>query len=223
MKFIHEDFLLGTRTARRLYHSFAQEQPIFDYHCHLSPRDIAENRQFQNLFEIWLEGDHYKWRAMRSNGVAERFCTGDAEPFAKFQAWAATVPHTLRNPLYHWTHLELKRYFGIDELLDESTAARIWNQANEQLATPALTTQGILKKFHVNALCTTDNPTDDLRYHESLVTSGCSAKVHPAYRPDKALAVHQPEGFNAWVDKLEIASNVDINNLNSFLKALKQR
>jgi glucuronate isomerase len=126
MKFIHDDFLLHTRTARRLYHQFAESEPIFDYHCHLSPRDIAENRQFKNLFEIWLEGDHYKWRAMRANGVAEEFITGAADPFAKFKAWAATVPHTLRNPLYHWTHLELKRYFGIDELLDEASAARIW-------------------------------------------------------------------------------------------------
>jgi len=223
MKFIHEDFLLQTRTARRLYHNFAETEPVLDYHNHLPPRDIAENRQFQNLFEIWLEGDHYKWRAMRSNGVAERFCTGDAEPFAKFQAWAATVPHTLRNPLYHWTHLELKRYFGIDELLDESTAKRVWNQANEQLATPALATQGILKKFNVTALCTTDEPTDDLRYHEALAASNGATKVYPAYRPDKALMVHQPEGFNAWVDKLEVASNVDINNLNNFLKALKLR
>src|SRR5437773_1304482 len=122
MKFIHDDFLLGTRTSRRLFHQFAEPEPILDFHCHLSPLDIAENRQFNNLFEIWLEGDHYKWRAMRANGVAERFCTGDAEPFAKFQAWAATVPHTLRNPLYHWTHLELQRYFGIEELLDEESA-----------------------------------------------------------------------------------------------------
>ena len=126
MPFIHEDFLLSTPAARRLFHEFAEPEPILDYHCHLSPRDIAENRQFKNLFEIWLEGDHYKWRAMRSNGVAERFCTGDAEPFEKFKAWAATVPHTLRNPLYHWTHLELQRYFGITELLDEKSAARIW-------------------------------------------------------------------------------------------------
>lgn len=223
MKFIHEDFLLQTKAARHLYHQFAEAEPILDYHNHLPPRDIAENRRFRNLFEVWLEGDHYKWRAMRSNGVAEKFCTGNAEPFAKFQAWAATVPHTLRNPLYHWTHLELKRYFGIDELLDESTAARIWNKANEQLASPAMTTQGILKKFHVTALCTTDDPTDDLRYHESLATSNCQTKVYPAYRPDKALTVHQPESFNAWVDKLEIASNVDVNNLTSFLKALKTR
>lgn len=223
MKFIHEDFLLQTKTARRLYHHFAAAEPILDYHNHLPPRDIAENRRFRNLFEIWLEGDHYKWRAMRSNGVAERFCTGNAEPFAKFQAWAATVPHTLRNPLYHWTHLELKRYFGIDELLDESTAARIWNQANEQLATPALSTQGILKKFQVQALCTTDDPTDDLRYHQSLAESNSATRVHPAFRPDKALTVNQPQAFNAWVDQLEVASNVDINNLNSLLKALKLR
>ena len=165
MKFIHKDFILQSRTARRLYHHFAEDEPILDYHCHLSPQDIAENRQFKNLFEIWLEGDHYKWRAMRSNGVAEKFCTGSADPFAKFQAWAATVPQTLRNPLYHWTHLELQRYFGINELLDESSAARIWKKANAQLATPALTTQGILKKFQVKVVGTTDDPVDDLRHH----------------------------------------------------------
>src|SRR5438067_1408958 len=134
MPFIHDDFLLSTPAARRLYHDFAVKEPILDYHCHLSPKDVAENRRFKNLFEIWLEGDHYKWRAMRSNGVAERFCTGDAEPFDKFKAWAATVPHTLRNPLYHWTHLELQRYFGIEELLDGNSAERIWERANEQLA-----------------------------------------------------------------------------------------
>src|SRR5690242_11873461 len=134
MAFIHDEFLLSNNTARRLYHTYAQNEPILDYHSHLPPKDIAENRQFKNLFEIWLEGDHYKWRAMRSNGVAERFCTGNASPFEKFRAWAGTVPHTLRNPLYHWTHLELKRYFGIEELLDESTAKSIWERANEQLA-----------------------------------------------------------------------------------------
>src|SRR5437870_519746 len=133
MRFIDEEFLLQTRTARRLYHKYAEAEPIFDFHCHLSPADIAENRRFKNLFEIWLEGDHYKWRAMRANGVAERFCTGNAEPYEKFLAWAATVPHTLRNPLYHWTHLELKRYFGIVELLDESSAPRIWKEANARL------------------------------------------------------------------------------------------
>src|ERR1035441_2140885 len=147
---------------RLLHHQLAETEPILDYHCHLSPRDIAENREFKDLFDIWLEGDHYKWRAMRFNGVAERYCTGAAGPFEKFQAWAATVPHTVRNPLYHWTHLELKRYFGIDELLDEESAARIWKNANQQLARPELTAQGTLKRFNVESLCTTDDPVDDL-------------------------------------------------------------
>src|SRR6266404_4810474 len=156
MKFIHEDFLLQTRTGRRLYHRYAEQEPIFDYHCHLSPRDIAENRQFKNLYEIWLEGDHYKWRAMRANGVAEQYITGEAEPFEKFRAWAATVPQTLRNPLYHWTHLELKRYFGVDDLLDEKSASDIWERANRCLGTSELTAHGILAKFKVITLCTTD-------------------------------------------------------------------
>src|SRR6267142_1455930 len=223
MKFIHDDFLLQTRTARRLYHQFAETEPILDYHCHLSPPDIAENRQFKNLFEIWLEGDHYKWRAMRANGVAERYCTGEAEPFAKFQAWAATVPHTLRNPLYHWTHLELKRYFGIDDLLDEESAARIWKKANAQLASNDLTTQGILKKFKVTAVGTTDDPTDDLRYHKSLAESGMATRVLPAFRPDKALAVHDSPKFNQWISALESASNTEVKSLDSFLEALKKR
>src|SRR5438105_14715388 len=155
MKFIHDDFLLQTRTARRLYHQFAESEPILDYHCHLPPRDIAENRQFKNLFEVWLEGDHYKWRAMRANGVAERFCTGDASSYEKFRAWAGTVPFTLRNPLYHWTHLELKRYFGIDELLDQNSVQSVWDRANALLRTEDLSARGILRKFHVRALCTT--------------------------------------------------------------------
>jgi len=223
MKFIHEDFLLQSRTARRLYHQFAEAEPILDYHCHLPPRDIAENRQFKNLFEIWLEGDHYKWRAMRANGVAERFCTGDAEPFAKFQAWAATVPHTIRNPLYHWTHLELKRYFGIEELLDEKSAARVWKQANEQLAAPELATQGILKKFRVTALCTTDDPADDLKPHQALASSPLATTVLPAFRPDKALAVHQPAPFNQWVARLEAAADATIDDFSAFLEALRRR
>ena len=223
MKFIHEDFLLGTRAARRLYHQFAASEPIFDYHCHLPPKDLSENRQFKNLFEIWLEGDHYKWRAMRSNGVAEQFCTGNADPFAKFQAWAATVPHTLRNPLYHWTHLELSRYFGIEELLDESSAARIWKKANQLLAEPELSTQGITKKFKVTTIGTTDDPTDDLRYHIALAKSNCYARVIPAFRPDKALIVHQPATFNEWVGKLAAAADVDINNFNAFLDAVRAR
>jgi glucuronate isomerase len=223
MKFIDEKFLLHNRAAQRLYRQFAQKQPIFDYHCHLPPKDIADNRQFRNLFEIWLEGDHYKWRAMRANGVAEKYCTGDADPFDKFRAWAATVPHTLRNPLHHWTHLELKRYFGIDELLDEQSAARIWKKANDQLARPELTTRGILKKFNVTTLCTTDDPTDDLAHHKKIAAYGVATRVFPAFRPDKALAVHQPAAFNAWVSRLAEASDTDIASLEDFVAALKRR
>ncbi|HVU26783.1 MAG TPA: glucuronate isomerase [Verrucomicrobiae bacterium] len=223
MKFVHEDFLLQTRTAKRLYHQFAETEPILDFHCHLSPKDIAENRQFKNLFEIWLEGDHYKWRAMRSNGVAEKFCTGDTEPFAKFQVWAATVPHTLRNPLYHWTHLELKRYFGIDELLDEASAARIWKTANEKLDSDELTAQGILKKFRVTVVCTTDDPADDLRFHKAMAVADLPARVLPAFRPDKALTTHQPEQFNRWTNQLAATANVEINSFSRFLEALQQR
>ncbi|HWB86561.1 MAG TPA: glucuronate isomerase [Bryobacteraceae bacterium] len=223
MSFIHEEFLLSTPTARRLYHEYAEAEPILDYHCHLPPADVAANRRFANLFEIWLEGDHYKWRAMRANGVDERYCTGDAEPYEKFIAWARTVPYTLRNPLYHWTHLELKRYFGIDELLDESNAKRVWERANAMLATDDLRAHGILKKFHVKAVCTTDDPVDDLAHHKTLAASGIATKMFPAFRPDKALNVHKPELFNPWVSRLEAASNTAIATLGEFLDALRQR
>ena len=223
MAFIHEDFLLGNKPARRLYHKFAADEPIFDYHCHISPKDIAENRQFKNLFEIWLEGDHYKWRAMRSNGVAEKFCTGNATPEEKFNAWAKTVPHTLRNPLYHWTHLELKRYFGITDLLSEKTAAKIWKQANAKLATPAYTTQGLLKKMKVKVVCTTDDPVDNLEYHRTFAKSGHPTKMLPAFRPDKALTVNSPVGFNKWVEQLAAAANVDISSFSAFISALEKR
>ena len=223
MPFIHENFLLGTETARKLYGKFAAEEPVFDYHCHLSPGDIAANRQFKNLFEIWLEGDHYKWRAMRSNGVAEAYCTGAASPFDKFKAWAGTVPQTLRNPLYHWTHLELARYFGIRELLDETTAEKIWETANAKLATPELSTHGILKQFKVKVVCTTDDPVDDLAHHRVFAASGHPTRMLPAFRPDKALTVNQPAAFNPWVDQLAQVSNVDINDYAAFLTALQKR
>ena len=223
MPFIHEDFLLSNRTARRLYHEYAEGEPILDYHCHLPPQDVASNRQFRNLFEIWLEGYHYKWRAMRANGVDERFCTGDATPREKFDAWARTVPHTLRNPLYHWTHLELKRYFGIEERLDETTAAGVWERANAALATDGLRAHGILHRFHVKAVCTTDDPTDDLSCHKAIAASGLKTKVFPAFRPDKALNVHLPEAFNQWVAKLEAASGIGISSLSDFVDALRQR
>jgi len=223
MPFIHEDFLLGSKAARRLYHKYAEAEPIFDYHCHIPPSDIATNRQFKNLFEIWLEGDHYKWRAMRSNGVAEKFCTGDASPHDKFLAWAKTVPHTLRNPLYHWTHLELKRYFGITALLNETTAEKIWKKANEKLATPALTTQGILKKFKVKVVCTTDDPVDNLEHHRAFASQGHPTKMLPAFRPDKALTVNSPGSFNKWVAQLAAAANVDISGFGAFIMALQKR
>ncbi len=223
MPFIHDDFLLSTPAARRLFHEYAEAEPIFDYHCHLPPPDIARNRQFNNLFEIWLEGDHYKWRAMRTNGVPEKFITGDASPEEKFLAWARTVPHTLRNPLYHWTHLELNRYFGINDLLNEKTAGKIWKKANERLATPALTTQGILKKFKVRVVCTTDDPTDDLAWHRQFAAQGHPTKMLPAFRPDKALGVDSPADFNSWVERLAAASNTHINHFGAFLTALEKR
>ena len=223
MPFIHEDFLLSNAAAKRLYREFAAAEPILDYHCHLPPKDVAENRRFRNLFEIWLEGDHYKWRAMRANGVDEKFCTGDADPYDKFLAWARTVPATLRNPLYHWTHLEMLRYFGIDELLDERNAKRVWDAANEKLAGEDLRAHGILRKFHVRAVCTTDDPTDDLGYHKAIAASGLETKVFPTFRPDKALNVHLPDLFNPWVERLGAAADVDISNFGRFVDAIGQR
>jgi len=223
MPFIHDDFLLSNESARRLYHEYAENEPILDYHCHLPPQDVAQNRRFANLFEIWLEGDHYKWRAMRANGVEERYCTGDAAPEEKFKAWARTVPYTLRNPLYHWTHLELKRYFGIEDLLDENTAAYVWERANQALEGDALRTHGIMKKFNVKAVCTTDDPTDDLDWHQVTSVEDLSFKMFPCFRPDKALNVHLPEAFNAWVARLEAVSNTSIATLNEFVDALKKR
>ncbi|GAC1702599.1 MAG: glucuronate isomerase [Candidatus Acidiferrum sp.] len=222
MTFIHDDFLLQTKTAKYLYHKYAAGQPILDYHCHLPPEDIASNRQFKDLYEIWLEGDHYKWRAMRANGVAERYCTGDAKPYEKFQAWAATVPFCLRNPLYHWTHLEAKRYFGIDELLDEKTAPAFWKRANELLAGEGLRARTILKKFQVRALCTTDDPTSDLKAHARIAASNSETRVYPAFRPDRALEVHLPQRFNEWISQLESAAGVHVAKLVDFLEALKK-
>jgi glucuronate isomerase len=223
MEFIHDDFLLNSAAARRLYHEYAATQAILDYHSHLSPRDIAEDRRFRDLFEIWLEGDHYKWRAMRANGIAERFCTGDAAPYEKYFAWARTVPATLRNPLYHWTHLELKRYFGLGTLLDEDTAKQVWDSANAQLQQSDLTARGILKKFHVRVLCTVDDPCDDLRYHQAIAQSQSEFRVLPTFRPDKAFRVDSPAEFNAWLKRLETVANRNIATLRDLLDALKQR
>ena len=223
MDFIHDDFLLGSKTALRLYHGYAAAEPILDYHSHLSPCDIAADRRFHDLFEIWLEGDHYKWRAMRANGIPELLCTGDAPSFEKFLAWARTVPFTLRNPLYHWTHLELKRYFDIGVLLDESSAHAVWDRANMLLQSADLTARGILRKFNVRALCTIDDPCDDLKYHQDISASEKNFRAFPTFRPDRAFAVDAPEEFIPWVGQLEAASNIDISSLGDFLRALKKR
>lgn len=221
MAFIHDDFLLTNAAARRLFHEYAEAEPILDYHCHLPPGDIAADRRFADLFEIWLEGDHYKWRAMRANGIPERFCTGAASPYEKFLAWARTAPATLRNPLFHWTQLELKRYFDIDELLNPETAPRIWDRANEALT--GLSTHQILARFHVRALCTTDDPADSLATHRTIAASGLATRVFPTFRPDKALNVQAPDLFNPWVDRLERAAGVRIATLNGLLDALARR
>lgn len=221
--FISEDFLLHSGSARRLYHDFAKHQPIFDYHCHLSPALIAENHQFRDLTEIWLQGDHYKWRAMRSNGVAEALCTGEAPPKDKFLAFARTVPMTIRNPLYHWTHLELMRYFDVGELLDESSADRIWEHANGLLAQPHFRTRALLERSNVRVICTTDDPCDDLSAHRTLRDDHGATRVYPTFRPDKALRVDQPAAFKVWVEQLEKASGVDCGRFEGFLAAVESR
>ena len=224
MPFIHDDFLLSNAAAVRLYHDYAASQPIIDYHNHLSPQDIASNRRFENLFEMWVNHDHYKWRAMRANGVSERMVTGDGSPKEKFLAFAATVPYTVRNPIYHWTHLELKRFFDIDELLSESNAEAIWDDCNQQIQSrDDLTTQGILKKFNVTALCTTDDPVDSLEFHQQVGKTDFATKVYPAFRPDWALFVHRPGEFIQWLEKLSQAAGIPVESLNDLLAALRIR
>jgi glucuronate isomerase len=223
MEFIHDDFLLHSKASQRLYHGYAEAEPILDYHTHLSAEDLAADRRFNNLFEIWLEGDHYKWRALRANGIAERLITGEAPPYEKFLAWARTVPFTLRNPLYHWTHLELKRYFGVDELLDESTANFVWERANSELRQEDFTAQGILRRFQVRVVCTVNDPCEDLAPHRALADSEPGFRVYPTFRPDQAMLAHLPETFNAWVDRLAKVSKIEVACLRDFLDALKQR
>jgi len=223
-RFLPDDFLLTTKWARTLYFEHAAAQPIFDYHCHLPPEEIAANRRFENLTRIWLAGDHYKWRAMRTNGIPEDLITGGASSdYDKFLAYARTVPHTLRNPLYHWSHLELRRYFGIDLLINEANAPEIWRRANARLQQPDLSVHGILTRFKVAVVCTTDDPVDDLAPHQAIRKTGLTTRVYPAFRPDKALGVSDATGFNAWCDRLAARANVDVRDLASFLAALKQR
>ena len=223
MPFCDDSFLLATDAASDLYHLVAARQPIVDYHCHLSPRDIAEDRRFENLHSVWLEGDHYKWRAMRADGVAEHLITGTATPRDKFLAWATTVPHTLRNPLFHWTHLELRRHFGIDDLLEPATATRIWDEANRQLATGDLTARGILRRMHVEVVGTTDDPADSLEWHEAIARSDCRTRVVPTFRPDAALKVHLPDVLGRWVRRLSDAAGRGADTFAGLQAVLEQR
>jgi glucuronate isomerase len=224
-QFIHKDFLLENTYAKTLYHTYAEQLPIIDYHCHLPAREIADNKQFGNLTEIWLYGDHYKWRAMRSAGVNEYYITGEASDWEKFEMWAATVPKTIRNPLYHWTHLELHRPFGITgKLLNEKTARAVWNQCNAKLARKDFSTQGILKHMNVEIVCTTDDPTDTLSSHERYASQPKRPTIMiPAFRPDKAMAVDNPKAFTTYMQALANAAAVEIKDFDTLVQALRKR
>ena len=222
-KFLDDDFLLTNEVACELYHEHAAQLPILDFHNHLPPDQIACNHHFETLYDIWLAGDHYKWRAMRANGIPEKYITGDASPWEKFHAYAKTVPYTLRNPLFHWTHLELKRFFGIDKVLNGDTSREIWDAANEKLATPEFGVQNLLVSQRVVALCTTDCPTDPLQHHKAIAGAEIPLRVYPTFRPDKALGVHDAESFKKWTSSLATASGVDCANFTGFISALTQR
>ena len=223
--FMDENFLLQTETAQKLYHEHAAKMPIIDYHCHLIPKMVADDHKFKSITEIWLGGDHYKWRAMRSNGVEERFCTGtDTTDWEKFQKWAETVPYTFRNPLYHWTHLELKTAFGIDKLLNPETAREIFDECNDKLLNdPNMTARGLMRRYNVETVCTTDDPVDSLEYHKQVKDSGFEIKMLPTWRPDKAMAVENPAEFRAYVEKLAEVSGVEINKFSDMIDALQKR
>lgn len=220
-----ENFLLQTETAQKLYHEHAAKMPIIDYHCHLIPKMVADDHKFKSITEIWLGGDHYKWRAMRSNGVDERFCTGtDTTDWEKFEKWAETVPYTFRNPLYHWTHLELKTAFGIDKLLNPTTAREIFDECNDKLQNdPNMTARGLMRRYNVETVCTTDDPVDSLEYHKQVRDSGFEIKMLPTWRPDKAMAVENPAKFRAYVEKLAEVSGVTINKFSDMVDALQKR
>jgi glucuronate isomerase len=223
--FLDDRFLLESDVAEDLYVRFAQGMPIIDYHCHLSPDQMARDHRFRSVTEIWLDGDHYKWRAMRSNGVPERFCTGDATDWEKFDAWARTVPDTLRNPLHHWTHMELRRSFGVNDLLSPSSARAVFDRCNARLAEDGFTALGLLRRFGVAVVCTTDDPVDSLEPHRVLASRpDPDTRVYPTWRPDKVFAVEDPAAFNAWVARLEQASGIAIGGrVASLLDALKNR
>lgn len=224
-EFMDKDFLLETETAKDLYHNHAAKMPIIDYHCHLDPAMIANDYKFNSITELWLGGDHYKWRALRANGVEERFITGkDTSDWEKFGKWAETVPYTFRNPLYHWTHLELRTAFGIDKQLNPQTAREIYDECNEKLRNdPSMTARGLMRKYGVETVCTTDDPVDSLEHHRRLREEGFEIKVLPTWRPDKAMAVENSEAFKAYVEKLSEAAGIAIKNFNDFIEALQRR
>jgi glucuronate isomerase len=222
-KFLDENFLLETGTAQTLYHEYAKQMPVIDYHCHLPPDQIAADKQFENLTQIWLYGDHYKWRAMRTNGVDESYCTGNKTDYEKFEKWAETVPYTMRNPLYHWTHMELQRYFDVYDILDASTAKKIYDECTAKLQTPEYSVRNLLRKMNVRTVCTTDDPVDSLEHHQKIKEDGFEIPIIPAWRPDAAMNVADPAVFEAYIKKLEAVSNTHITFFRDFIDALKKR
>lgn len=220
--FLDNNFLLDTPTAERLYHEYAKQMPIIDYHCHLPPNEMAADKQFDNLTQIWLYGDHYKWRAMRTNGVNEHFITGGASDYEKYEKWAATIPYTLRNPLYHWSHLELSRYFGVNKLLNPNTAKEVYNTCSEALRTPEFSVRHLIQKMNVEVIGTTDDPTDNLEYHQSIKANGFGVKVAPTFRPDKAILI-QNDNFVNYIHQLGEAADITIGNFWDLLEALNRR
>ena len=221
--FLDENFLLKTKTAQRLYHEYAKGMPIIDYHCHLPPQQIADDTQFETISQVWLYGDHYKWRAMRTNGVHESFCTGNKSDWEKFLKWAETVPYTLRNPLYHWTHLELQRYFDISTILNGDTAKKIYDECNAKLQTQEYSVRNLLRKMNVKLVCTTDDPVDSLEHHRKLKEEGFEIPILPAFRPDNAMNVSSAATFNNYIKKLEAVTNIVISSFDDFLYALQNR
>jgi glucuronate isomerase len=220
--FIHNNFLLNNKYAQVLYHSYASKMPIIDYHCHLSPEDIAEDRMFQNITEVWIHGDHYKWRAMRTLGIDEKYITGDSSDKEKFRYWAKTVPYTLRNPLYHWTHLELQRYFGINELLTGKNADDIYSKTSNILNTPEYSCQNLLTKMKVEVVCTTEDPIDSLEHHQKLAKSNANIKMSTSFRPDKSILMEEVS-YNDYLNTLEEVSGNSINTYNDLCDALTKR
>ena len=222
-KFMDKDFLLQTETAKGLYHNYAAKMPIFDYHCHINPQEIAEDKQFENITQIWLYGDHYKWRGMRTNGIDEKYCTGNASDWEKFEKWAETVPYTLRNPLFTWTHMELKMFFGIDKVLNPETAKEIWDECNAKLQTPEYSVRNIIRMANVDTICTTDDPIDSLEHHQKIKADGFEVAVLPAWRPDKAMAVENTTEYNNYIEKLVEAAGIKIDSFNDLMQALDNR